>query len=184
MWQLSNTWDDPTSLASQQRGFPSPGSGDQFTGAEGYNPAPVEREPVRPTKGLLSWLFPGSSRSGQQGFASPENADQQRPKGSMPNAPPIYGTNIEVWTPYYDRGADAFVQNYGKVLTNPIGAGIVALHRPMASYGQSATYENGAIWWTSQVIPTTINLQGLTDPEALSEIVGSINVEAMVRTTG
>jgi len=91
---------------------------------------------------------------------------------------------MPVETPYYDRGAAAVVQNYGKVLENPIGAGIVALSRPQASYGGAAQYDYGALWWTSQAIPTSINLQGLTDPEALNEILGSVAVQAVVRTTG
>jgi hypothetical protein len=103
----------------------------------------------------------------------------------MPNVAPIYPAQpIEVVTPYYDRGAAATVQNFGKLLFNPIGAGIVAQSRPYASYGGAAQYADGALWWTSQVVPTTINLQGLTDPEALNEILGSTLVQAVVRTTG
>jgi hypothetical protein len=184
MWKLANTWPDPTSKAGQQRGFPAPGSGAQYSGARGREPGYVPWEALQPTKGIRSWFRPASPRSGQQGFASPGNAAQERPAGSMPNDPPIYGQAIEVYTPYFSRGAAAYVQNYGKVLTNPIGAGIVATSRPQASYGQSGQYANGAIWWANQVIPTSINIQGLTDPEALAEIVGSLNVEAMVRTTG
>lgn len=99
----------------------------------------------------------------------------------MPNVVPQYGRNIEVETPYYDRGAAAYVQNYGKVLTNPIGGGIVALHRPQASYGPAAQYYDHAIWWTSQAVPTTVNLQGLTTPEALAAVLGPIQLQAVMR---
>ena len=102
----------------------------------------------------------------------------------MPNTPPAYGLPIFVETPYYDRGAAAFVPNFGKVLTNPIGAGVVALHRPQASYGPSAEYENGALWWVSQAVPTSIGLQGLTDPDTLAALLGQTSVQAVVRTTG
>lgn len=184
MWKLSNSWGNPSSPTSRAQGFAPVGSGAQYSGAPGGSPALIAREPVRPTKGLLSWLRPAAGAGPQRGFPAPENARQRRPAGSMPNDPPIFGGPIAVETPYFSRGADAFVQNFGKVFTNPIGAGIVALHRPQASYGEAGQYANGAIFWASQVIPTTINLQGLTDPEALAEIVGNINVQAMVRTTG
>ena len=184
MWKLNSTWGNPGQGAGPQQGFPAPGSGAQTTGPHTPAPAFVPRDPVRPTKGARSWFKPAQGAGPQQGFPAPENAAQRRPPGSMPNKPIAYGLNMQVWTPYYDRGADAYVQNYGKVLTNPIGAGIVANNRPQASYGSSGVYENGAIWWVSQVIPTSINLTGLTDPEALLEILGMENVQAVVRTTG
>lgn len=99
-------------------------------------------------------------------------------------APMAPGDAIYVYTPPYSRGAAAYAPNFGKVLVNPIGAGIDASYRPQASYGYAAQYHNGALWWTSQDIPTSINIQGLTDPEALAEIVGMENVIAMVKTTG
>ena len=186
MWGLSNTWANPGGPTGQQQGFPAPGSGAQYTGAGPGHDGGGETiwSPLNPSKGRRSWFRPASKRSLQQGFAPPENAAQMRPPGSMPNKPPVFGTNIQVWTPYFSRGAAAFVQNYGKVLTNPIGAGIVVTSRPSASYGESATYENGALWWTSQIIPTSINLSSLTDAQSLEALVGSINVQAMVPTTG
>jgi len=81
-------------------------------------------------------------------------------------------------------GAGGVAPQYGKVLTNPIGAGVVALHRPQASYGSAAQYVNGAIWWTSQAIPTTVNLQGLTRPQDLAAVLGPLYVQAAIRTTG
>jgi hypothetical protein len=120
----------------------------------------------------------------QQGFPSPLDASEARPAGSMPNRPIASGLPIMVWTPYYDRGAAAYVPNYGKVLTNPIGGGIPVGYRTQASYGGAAQYRNGALWWTSQVIPTSIDFQGLTDPFALQEILGETLVQAVVRTTG
>jgi hypothetical protein len=106
------------------------------------------------------------------------------PAGLMNNHPIQRGSPVPVTTPYYDRGAAATVQNFGKLLYDPIGAGIPVPYRTQASYGPAAQYANSALWWTSQVIPTTINLQGLTDPQALNEILGSVLVQAVVRTTG
>jgi len=184
VFKLSNTFTAPGGPAGVQQGFPAPGAGGQTTGPYSPPPAPVPWETQRPTKGLFSWLTGGTPRGEQQGMAPPLAGDQRRPPGSMPNRPIAYGLSIPVWTPYYDRGADAWVQNFGKVLTNPIGAGVVALNRPQASYGPAAQYDNGALWWTSQVVPTTINLQGLTDPAELAAILGSVSVQAVVRTTG
>ena len=181
MFQISNTFTNPQ---ASQSGFPSPGDGAQTTG----DATPIHPDPpwssLTPTKGWLSWLFPSKAAEAARGFPSPDDASQGRPRGSMPNAPPIFGGVYQHETPYYDRGAAAFVPNFGKVLTNPIGAGIVALFRPQASYGPAAQYENGAIWWTSQDIPTSINPQGLTDPQELAALLGSIQVQAVIRTTG
>jgi hypothetical protein len=185
MWRLSNTWQKPTSQASMQRGFPAPGAGDQYSGAGPGHGAGrhTPREPLHPTKGSRTFFQP-LGRGQQQGFPPPEEGAQRRPPGSMPNRPPVYGRAIEVWTPYFSRGAGAYVENFGRPLVNPIGAGIVVGHRPRPSYGPSGQYVNGAIFWTSQVIPTSIPLIGLTSPETLEAIVGGLNVQAMVRTTG
>lgn len=184
MFKLSTTFGDPTAGDNAQRGFPAPGEGAQTTGDGSEAPAPVVWETRRWLSGVRSWLMPGAPVGEQRGFAEPENAGQRRPAGSMPNVPAYSGLPENVWTPYYSRGTAAIVNNYGKVLTNPIGAGIVALNRPQASYGQAAEYVNGAIWWTSQAIPTTVNLQGLVSPDALASIIDSLNIEAVVRTTG
>lgn len=186
VFKLSNTFTQPTAPANAQRGFPAPGAGAQTTDPNVRSPDMTATPwvPNRPTKGVRTWFKPSSAQSEQRGFPAPQNAAQRRPAGSMPNVPPLSGMPTAVWTPYYDRGSAAWVQNFGKVLVNPIGAGIVALNRPQASYGMSSQYENGALWWTSQVIPTSINPQGLSDPQELAALLGSLNVQAVVRTTG
>lgn len=185
MFKVAQTFNNPTQGANPQRGFPSPGAGDQTIG----NPVlqignDGDYAPSRPTKGFFSWLFPSKPASEQRGYPGPYDPLQMRPPGSMPNKPPVFGGVYQKWTPYYDRGAAAYVPNFGKVLTNPIGAGVVANHRPQASYGNAGQYANGAIFWTNQVIPTSINLQGLTDPESLLAILSTLEVQAVVRTTG
>ena len=205
MWyKPQRTWDTPAS--NNQAGQPSPGDGAQTMGyglnstfnGSGYTSttAPpvsqdflptVQREPVRPTKGKRSWLKPASPRGGQQGMAPPLDDSQRRPTSgpnSMYNDPPQYGGNIAVYTPYYSRGAAAYVQNFGKILYNPIGAGVVALNRPQASYGPSGQFIDGEIFWTSQVIPTTITPQSLTDPEQLADILDPLTVYAVARVNG
>lgn len=184
LFKPARTFDNP---AQSQSGFAAPGAGAQVTGDPTYvstNDQPSVWEARRPTKGRRTFLGSATPRGEQQGFPAPQGTGQARPSGSMPNDPPIFGGVYQNYTPYYDRGAAAFVPNFGYVLTNPIGAGVVAMHRPQASYGGAAQYFDSALWWTNQIIPTSINLQGLTDPQELEAILGSLNVQAVVRTTG
>jgi len=185
VFKLSNTWSNPSSATGTQRGFPAPGSGQQQIGPQAFNDhANIPQEPIRPTKGFFSWLFPSSPAGEQRGFPSPASKRQGRPANALPNKPPMFGGVYQHYTPYYDRGAAAYVPNFGKVLSNPIGAGIVALQRPQASYGTSGQYANGAIYWANQSIPTSIHPQGLTDPEELAAILSTLEIQAVVRTTG
>jgi len=181
VFKVSRTFDQPS---VSQTGMPAPGAGAQTTGPASLPSVESVWQARRPTQGLFSWLFPSSPASAQRGYDAPLSPSERRPAGSMPAAPPIWGGVYQHWTPYYDRGAAAYVPNFGKQLTNPIGAGIVARHMPQPSYGLAAQYANGALWWTSQVVPTSINLQGLTDPQELAAILDGTTIEAVVRTTG
>lgn len=181
VFRVAQTFYEPQ---DSQSGFAEPGAGAQTTGDPSFVSYPqpmVELEPERPTKGLFSWLFPQSPRGRQAGQPEPYNALQHRPPGSMPNDPPIYGGVGYNWTPDYSRGAEAYVPITGKILTNPIGAGVVAMQRPQASYGPPGEYIDGAIWWTSQSVPTTVDLNGLLSAEQVEQLVGNMNVQAMVR---
>lgn len=182
VFQLARTFSNPS---DSQSGFATPGAGAQRAG-KGKPPAveAVGRNPVRPIQGLFSWLFPSAPQDAQRGFPAPEAPEQARPRGSMPNGQTPFGGVYQHETPYYSRGAAAFVPNFGLVLTNPIGAGVQALYRPQASYGPAAQYDNGAIWWTSQAIPTSVNLQGLQDPAALEAILSDFHVYGEIQTTG
>lgn len=182
MFKLERTFYDP---AQSQSGFAEIGAGAQSTGAEPTWDAsfsvPIDNTPERPTKGIFSWLFPASPRSMQSGQPEPENALQMRPPGSMPNVPVIDGIVDYVVSPEFSRGAGRFVPNMGYVLTNPIGAGVVAMQRPQASYGPAGEYIDGAIFWTAQTVPTSVDLNGLLGPEQVQALVGNMNVQAMVR---
>lgn len=180
VFQLARTYKKPAQGSNAQRGFPSPGEGDQTSGAFDPAPAVVPWQASRPTKGLRS-LFMQRNDGKARGFPAPTSEEERRTPGSRPNHVHQYGGPMPVTTPYYDRGAAAVVQNFGKVLTNPIGGGIVALHRPQASYGKAAQYYDHAIWWTSQSVPTSVNLQGLTDPRALAAVLGMNELQAVVR---
>lgn len=185
VFKLSRTFASPS---TSQSGFPSPGAGAQQSGpvAQRQHPdVPWVTAALAQRQGTRTFLRPVTvAANAQRGYGSPLSKSQQRPPGSMPNVPPIWGGVYQRYTPYYDRGAAAYVPNFGKLLTNPIGAGHVVRYRPQASYGSAGQYENGAIWWTSQVVPTSINLQGLTDPQELAAIFDNVTIQGVVRTTG
>ena len=181
VFRIAQTFYDPQ---DSQSGFAEPGAGAQTTGDPSFVSLPqpaIEPTPERPTKGIFSWLFPANPRGAQAGQPEPLSALQHRPPGSMPANPPLYGGVGYNYTPEYSRGAGAYVPITGKVLTNPIGAGVVAMQRPQASYGPAGKYVDGAIWWTSQDIPTSVDLTGLLSAEQIAELVGQMNVQAMVR---
>lgn len=185
VFKLALTFGKPTQGGNAQRGFPAPGTGDQTVGEFSPAPAAPAWAPVRPTQGRRSFWRPATPAAEQRGFPVPQNPGQRRPAGSMDNRSYVNsGLPVPVVTPYFSRGAAATVQNYGKVFTNPIGAGVVARYRPQASYGKAAQYANGVIFFSNQAIPTSVNLQGLTDPAALQAVLGDINVQAAYRTTG
>lgn len=179
VFKVSNTFSSP---GTSQAGFPSPGSREQFSGAK-----PITRSQQtgwfarHPTRGKKTFLRPAEGSNAQRGFPSPLDPSQKYPPGTMNNRPIPFGGAYMVETPYYDRGAAAFVPNFGIVTTNPIGAGIPVNHRPQSSYGPAGQYINGAIWWTSQVIPTTVNLSGLTSPEVMGAILSQEQVYGVVR---
>lgn len=182
MFKVANTFVDP---GSSQSGMATPGAGAQMTGYPGVAQPQTEMgPPERPTKGFRSWLFPEADGGEQRGFPSPLAFLQRRPKGSMPNNPPVFGGVEYHETRDMDRGASAFVPITGKVLTNPIGAGIYAPHRPQAWYGAPGQYADGAIWWSTQNIPTNVNLSGLVSADELAALLDNIQIQAVVRTTG
>lgn len=177
------TFASPGGPTGSQQGFPAPGSGAQYTGAPwqpGSQQPQIPWTPERPSKGTRTFFGVQIGGNAQRGGPG-QDASQLRPKGSMPVHPMPNGLNDPVWTPYYDRGAAAIVQNYGKVFTNPIGAGIQVLSRTQSSYGPSAQYINGQIFWTTQTVPTSIGLQGLNSPAVLQALLGAMSIQAVVR---
>jgi hypothetical protein len=186
MFKLALTYMGPTKGANAQRGFPAPGAFQQTTGgpSQPTRNEQVQETPLRPTKGVRSFFNSFLGGNAQRGMPDAQNAAQHRPIGSMPNHPIVQGRAWTTTTPYYDRGAAAVVQNFGKLLTNPIGAGVVVLNRPQASYGRSSEYHYGALWWTSQNIPTSIDLSSLVSTDDLSAALGPDNAPAAIRARG
>jgi hypothetical protein len=185
VFKLSATWDQPTgSTADLNRGFPAPGTDEQTTGPARPSPRRSPWVPFRPTKGARTWSDPAGQVDSARGFPAPIAPAQARPAGSMPNVPPVTGRHVDVETVPFSRGALRWVPNFGKVLYNPIGAGVVALYRPQAFYGPAGQFAANAIWWAPQSIPTSVRLTGLNTPAELAALLGTTNVQAVVRTTG
>jgi hypothetical protein len=124
------------------------------------------------------------NRDAASGQPQPLAAQETRAgAGQAWNLQPGYGYALPSTTGRSDMGAAGVVNSFGKVLTNPIGAGVVALHRPQASYGMAGQYIDHTIFWASRTIPTTIPLGPLTSPAVLEALLGTVNVQAAVRTT-
>lgn len=134
-------------------------------------------------KGKRSWFAPEQCRSqAQRGYPMPLNGCETRAAAGQPWADMSgFGGSIAVMPRREDMGAAGFVQNFGKVLTNPIGAGVVALHRPQASYGVAGQYVAHTIFWASQTIPTSIPHGSLVSPQQMLDLLGTVNVQAAMR---
>jgi hypothetical protein len=180
MFKLALTFPNPGQPQNAARGFPQAGYGAQTIGDGSQAPAQANWNAEKPTKGFRSWLRPADGSNAQRGMPEGQANDQRYPPGLLENQPPFGGVEY-VYTPYYDRGAAAYAPNFGYVLSNPIGAGRVALDKPQASYGKAGQYEHGMIFWTSQVIPTSVNLTGLETAEGLAQFADALTVDAMVR---
>jgi hypothetical protein len=188
VFSLARTFSNPAGQVNRQRGFPGVGAGAQTTGT----PQPGRGgggvwQAARPIKGFRTWGRPTKGANPARGFGSPLSEGQSRRGevvGHLAGDPPPFGEYVTHEYPYFSRGTAAYAPQFGQVSYNPIGAGVAVNNRVQASYGPSAQYENGEIFWTSQAIPTSVNLQGLTDPDALAAVLGPIYVQAAVRVEG
>lgn len=132
-------------------------------------------------KGTRTWGNPAAGSNPQRGgpVAGP-NSRQALPALAVQP----FGGVVYTETPYFSRGAAAYVPGTPIVPVNPIGAGIFAPFRPRPYYAAPGTYEHDQMFWLSQATPTTVKLQGLTNADALAAVLGPIYVKAAVRTTG
>jgi hypothetical protein len=177
MFKLATTFENPSTTRS---GMAVPGAGAQRVGNGTPRDVDIPWETMNVTPGTDTFQLSDNTR----GFPAPEAPDQRKNPADLNYVPQASGEPEYKYYPYFSRGANAYAPQFGQVLSNPIGAGIVANHRPQAFYGGAGTYEHGSIWWTSQAIPTTINLQGLADSKALEAQLGEIYVEAVLPGQG
>ena len=180
MFRVSNTYNNPSDVQNAQRGFPAPGAGaqttGQWTGKERPGPAP-ELQPV----GADSWEGI-TSADAQRGMGPALDAVQFTTRNEQP-IPQPFPVLYDTWWP--DRGAAGVAPDFGQVVTNPIGAGVqVSAPFDVHARGPAGQYFTDTIFWTSQVIPTSVHLDGLLTPEQVAALVDPLQVYGAVYTTG
>lgn len=129
-----------------------------------------------------TWFQPTSSASMQRG-TGPALSSAQKYDPPLVRTPP-FGGHSDTVPRRNSMGADGIAPTFGRVMTNPIGAGIFAPWRPRPWYGPSGQYVNGAIWWTAQEISTSVELQGLYDADVIDALLAASSVTGFDVTTG
>ena len=172
VFRLSNTWNNPASPQSLQRGGPAPGQGNQttgqWTGRTPPSPAP-ELQPV----GTDSYLQI-TPASAQRGFDDPMSYLQYTTRNEQP-VPQPFPVLYPTWWP--DRGAAGVAPDFGQVTSNPVGAGVqVSAPFDVHARGPAGQYFTDTIFWTNQVIPTSTHMQGLATPEEINALVSGLVV--------
>jgi hypothetical protein len=84
----------------------------------------------------------------------------------------------------YDRGAGAFAPKFGVININPIGAGIYAPYKLPVIAGPGARYQNAAIWFDVQTVPTSVQASPTMSMQSLNSLIATSSVSAMYATTG
>lgn len=87
-------------------------------------------------------------------------------------------------SPQWDRGADAFAPQFGRLNINPIGAGVYAPYRLPTIAGPGARYQWAAIWFDVQTIPTSLNINPTVPMETVNALLATSYVAGSYRTTG
>lgn len=132
---------------------------------------------------MRTWFSPASPAGRQRGYPQPLSpAQSYAAAGAVPPQPVMFGGVILVANRRSDMGAAGYAPVFGRVASNPIGAGIVAAHRPQPSYGVAGQYLDHTIFWAQQTIPTSVPFASLTGPAQLAALLGTVNVQAAVRT--
>jgi hypothetical protein len=84
----------------------------------------------------------------------------------------------------YSRGAGAFSPKFGVLNINPIGAGVVAPYKLPVIADPGARYQNAAIWFDVQTIPTSIAPSPTMSMDSVAALLATSSVSAMYATTG
>ncbi len=172
MFKPASTWNNPASPQSLQRGQPAVGQGAQTTGRwTGRTPPPPAPE-LQPA-GTDTWTTL-TSASTQRGYEAPFDPGQQTTRSAQPFPQPL---PVLYNAPWPDRGADNFSPDFGQVTSNPIGGGVqVSNPFDVHARGPAGQYFTDTIFWTSQVIPTSLDLQGLATPAEINAMVANLHV--------
>jgi hypothetical protein len=84
----------------------------------------------------------------------------------------------------FSRGADAHAPHFGKLAINPIGGGVFAPYRIPTIAGPGARYQNAAIWFDVQTVPTSIRMNNSVPVETVNALIAQAHVGPSYRTTG
>lgn len=84
----------------------------------------------------------------------------------------------------YDRGAGAFSPKFGVLPISPIGAGVYSPYKLPPIAGPGARYQQGAIWFDVQTIPTSIRFNPTVPVETVQALLATSHVGGMYPTTG
>lgn len=123
-------------------------------------------------------------------FGSNQGNQNQRPvplsndeKYSVPRTRVVpFGTARYNVLPRYDWGSAGFSYDGGRLTSNPIGAGVVATHKPPITPSATAQVVNKTmIFWNAQMInngaqPT---VGPLYDPQVLAALLGPDTIQAV-----
>ena len=175
--------------APAQRGMPAPlapwqAQGPGAVGVGPVNPAP--KPPPSPVKYTLPRQWFGSPASKQRGEPVPFAPADHRPLSNVEHRVP-YGLAVYQRLRRYDWGAEGFSYDGGRLTYNPIGAGVVALHRikPFSSAIAQVVPGQG-IFWNSQTIANFAGpeLGTLYDPQTLYALLGGTMGQAVAVPPG
>jgi hypothetical protein len=182
VFKIVNTFKNPASPVSAQRGQPAPGAGAQQTNPARHHPSETPWYANVDYQGSDTW--PSASRGyGDPGFPVDAQRGQpvanapgiRRPKGSVVNGA-MDGTTRYRETREFSRGMQRYAVNTPILIqdANP-GTYVPAKPRVVPNYplGQ---YINNTIFFANQVIPTTIPLAGLQTKDAIDELLSTFFV--------
>jgi hypothetical protein len=137
----------------------------------------------------FDWLNPfgdetqGITHTGaMQGQPSPMSWWQRRQIPQRPTYPQPMHTLRQGMV--FDRGADAFAPQFGKLHFNVIGAGIPSTYKLPPIAGPGATYMAAAIWFGVQAIPTSVRMNPTVPIETINALLAQSRATAAYQTTG
>lgn len=119
--------------------------------------------------------------STQRGAPAPLSWWQRRPMGLRmhPQPQPQWLQSRE-----YSRGAEAYSPKFGYLAFNPIGAGVTPQFALSAFSGPGGRYEYGAIFWSVNNVPTSIELNPSVPIETIDALIANGSVGGFTPTTG
>jgi len=181
MWKVSNTWKKAATPTNQQRGFPAPGSGQQTTGKARLTPEEAMNAALIAYSGEDTYDNPDTPVNAQRGFPAPESRSQAYRPGQVTRPTPN-GVTTYRETRNFSRGAQAFAPTTPIVLNTP-NPGQIVLHRPnVLSKVPLGQYINNTIFWSNQIIPTTVKLSGLQTEKAVEALLSDFEVYGRAET--